>query len=597
MAAEAHKRCSHCGTLAAPEALYCPRDGKPLLDSLGELGAPPSGATGPNTRGGSPAASSAEDPAAFDPFVGLKLAGQIRIRELIGVGAMGRVYRAHQGGIDRDVAVKILRPELALNAEAAARFHREARISSRLTHPHVVQVMMSGAIESDAPEIAGTLYLVMEHLDGISLLAAMAAAGAEGDRALPISRALAIVLQVCDAVGDAHRHGIIHRDLKPENVMLIERGGNRDYVKVLDFGIARLVDSGSMWTGAGLIFGSAAYISPEGAMGEQVGPSADVYSIAVILYECLAGRAPFLSDSPVKLLLSHAQESPADLRSLARGSEVPAAIAEVVMQNLAKDPRERAANGNELAKALSDAARRTGIDLDPVSGRSPTRSAPRVAPSVPTRALGGRSIDEAHAKPSSSRGTPTRPIARVERRPDRESAPASSSGERPLDTPAPTTASPPLPPPREPATALGRAAMRGGALWYLAIVATAVVAGMLGHRWRSVEPFDATAAELRNAIRDGNWITPPDHNVRVLLDQLTNRFPNDPRVRELRAEAGERLLADALRLKYAGKITEAVLRARLAMEIAPELEAPAKLLMELRQANGAASASSRKEGQ
>ena len=143
-----------------------------------------------------------------------------------------------------------------------ARFHREAKVASRLAHPNVVHVLLTGQLPD------GALYIVMEYLDGLSLQSALGAAGG----AMPLPRALHIALQLCDAAGEAHAQGVVHRDLKPENVMLVKRADDPDYVKVLDFGIARLNwGEQSMATAAGLIFGTARYISPEGAQGEKVG--------------------------------------------------------------------------------------------------------------------------------------------------------------------------------------------------------------------------------------------------------------------------------------------------------------------------------------
>ncbi|WP_437736224.1 protein kinase domain-containing protein [Sorangium sp. So ce1335] len=345
------KSCPSCGERYDAGVLYCPRDGTPLASSRK-----------------SPAFGAAEG----DPYVGITLGGQIQVRHLIGIGSMGRVYRAFQAGIERDVAVKILHRELSTNAELVSRFHREAKIASRLVHPNVVQVLMTGSVPATAdPRIGGELYLVMEHLDGISLLSALAAAGAGGEsEALPLPRALHIILQVCDAVGEAHAQGIVHRDLKPENIMLVRRGEDPDYVKVLDFGIARLdwADK-AMTTQAGLIFGTAKYISPEGAEGQRVGPPADVYSIATMLYQCLAGRAPFEGDSPVALLVQHTHAPPTDLRSIARSSYVPAPIAQVVMQNLAKKPSERAPDARALGRDLALAVRASGLDPDEIAAQ------------------------------------------------------------------------------------------------------------------------------------------------------------------------------------------------------------------------------------
>jgi serine/threonine-protein kinase len=274
---------------------------------------------------------------------------------------MGRVYRAFQKGIDRDVAVKILHRELSANAQLVARFHREAKVASRMLHPNVVQVHLVGQLPD------GSLYIVMEFLDGLSLQSALAAAGG----ALPLPRALHIGLQICDAVGEAHAQGVVHRDLKPENVMLVHRGQDADFVKVLDFGIAR-VDSGeqSMSTAAGLIFGTARYISPEGAQGEQVGAPGDVYAIATLIYQMLAGRTPFDGDQAVALLLNQIHDAPPPLKSIARAAYVPDSIANLLMANLAKDKSKRAPDARTLGRQLMDAAKAAGLSPEDLMPRS-----------------------------------------------------------------------------------------------------------------------------------------------------------------------------------------------------------------------------------
>jgi serine/threonine protein kinase len=345
------KSCPVCGERYEGDVLFCSKDGTPLASTRG--------ASLPGVEG--------------DPYVGLDLAGQIRIKTLIGIGSMGRVYRAFQAGIERDVAVKILHRELSGNQELVGRFHREAKVASRLVHPNVVQVLMTGTVPLRAdPRVGGEMYLAMEYLDGISLLSALAAAGNTGDTAaLPLPRALHIVLQLCDAVGEAHAQGIVHRDLKPENVMLIRRGEDPDFVKVLDFGIARIDWANqSMATQAGLIFGTAKYISPEGASGEGVGPQADVYSIATVLYQCLAGRAPFEDESPVALLVQHTHSPPPELRSIPRAKYVPAPIAEVIMQNLAKKPSARAQDARAFGRDLVAAMRASGLDPEEIIAHS-----------------------------------------------------------------------------------------------------------------------------------------------------------------------------------------------------------------------------------
>jgi len=186
-----------------------------------------------------------------------------------------------------------------------------------------------------------------------------------------LPRAMHVALQLCDASGEAHAQGVVHRDLKPENVMLVRRGEDPDYVKVLDFGIARLNwGEQSMATAAGLIFGTARYISPEGAQGEQVGPAGDVYSIATLLFQMLAGRTPFEGDQAVALLVQQIHDAPPQVRSLARASYVPEPICEVIMKNLAKDPSLRERDARALGRSLIEAAKASGMSPDELVVRS-----------------------------------------------------------------------------------------------------------------------------------------------------------------------------------------------------------------------------------
>jgi serine/threonine protein kinase len=344
-AASAPKLCTTCGARYPADALFCPNDGAPLQHA----------ATAQATQRAS------DSGGGHDAYVGRELAGHIEVRQLAGVGAMGRVYRAFQKGIDRDVAVKILHRELSANAQLVARFHREAKVASRLLHPNVVQIHLTGQLPD------GALYIVMEYLDGLSLQSAFAAAGG----AVPLPRALHIALQICDAVGEAHAQGIVHRDLKPENVMLVHRGEDADFVKVLDFGIARL-DWGdqSMATAAGLIFGTARYISPEGAQGEQVGPEGDVYSIATLVYQMLAGRTPFEGDQAVGLLVQQIHDPPPALKSIPRSSYVPESVSNVLMANLAKDKTKRLSDARALGRALLEAAKAAGLSPEDLVPRS-----------------------------------------------------------------------------------------------------------------------------------------------------------------------------------------------------------------------------------
>ena len=328
--------CAICGANYEPLALFCPRDGAPL---------------------------GARAPRGPDEFIGVELPGQIRIERLIGMGSMGRVYRGFQGGMARAVAVKILHQELSANATLVARFHREAQIASRLSHPNVVQALLSGQL----PEAGGAMYIVMEYLDGISLRSALAAAGG----ALPLPRALHIVLQLCEAVGEAHAAGIVHRDLKPENVMLLKRGSDADFVKVLDFGIARLPGGNTpAVTQAGAVFGTARYVSPEGAIGSPVGPAADVYAIATILYQTLAGRTPFDGDTTIDVLGRQINDAPPPIRSIERAAYLPDPLASAIMRNLAKRADDRCSDARAFGYSLVDAARASGLAPEKLVARS-----------------------------------------------------------------------------------------------------------------------------------------------------------------------------------------------------------------------------------
>jgi len=360
---EPRRRCSNCGESYAEGVIFCPRDGSAL--SLRALDSGP------------------------DPYLGETVADTFRVEALIGTGAVGRVYRAHQLGVERSVALKIMHRDLAANETLHSRFRREARVAGSLTHPNLVSVLSLGELENNGVRVP---FLALEYLDGLSLRSAFLAQGA-----LPQARALHIMLQIADAVGVAHEHGIVHRDLKPENVMLVQRGDDPDFVKVLDFGVAR-VDHGdpSIATHAGAIFGSARYVSPESAAGGNVGASSDVYALATLYYECLSGSTPFDGENPIQILLKH-QTAPVP-QLLGRGSakDVPPELARFIEQNLAKDPAARAPDARAFARQLAAVASAVGAGELGVSSRTrrgyaveiPARTEPAASASTPQRARG-----------------------------------------------------------------------------------------------------------------------------------------------------------------------------------------------------------------
>ena len=307
------KSCPLCGTEYGPAATYCQADGARLSTPK------------------------------HDPFLGRVLLDQFRIEGVMGAGGMGTVYRATQLTLGREVAIKILHPELVTNSDAARRFEREAKIATSLEHPNLVNVYLYGQLPD------GSLYLAMELIKGRSINELL-----EDEGPLPPARVIHIIRQICKGVGVAHRKGIVHRDVKPENVLVTSKDGDPDFVKVLDFGIARMLwDEQSAMTQSGVIFGTARYISPEGAAGEHTDARSDVYSIGVLAYQLLTGHTPFENKTPVALLMSHIHDPPRDIREL---GNIPESLAAVIMQTLEKNPEGRFSNAEEMDRALKHVA-------------------------------------------------------------------------------------------------------------------------------------------------------------------------------------------------------------------------------------------------
>jgi len=280
-----------------------------------------------------------------DPLIGAVVGDRYRIVSRIGVGGMGAVYRAEHTMMRRDLAVKVLLPELGGQLEFARRFEREAESASRLTHPNIINVTDFGR----AP--TGQLFLAMEFLAGDSLSTLI------GQGPLPRDRALAIARQMLRGLDHAHGAGVIHRDLKPDNIMLVERDGQSDVVKILDFGIAKVtepVSGQTALTQAGVIFGTPEYLSPEQALGEPVDARADVYATGVILYEMLAGRRPFESDDKVKIISMHLAHAPPRMREINPALDIPPALEQVVLQALEKHREHRFASATAFLQALDE---------------------------------------------------------------------------------------------------------------------------------------------------------------------------------------------------------------------------------------------------
>ncbi len=304
-----------------------------------------------------------------DPFIGRDiLEGQFQIVQKIGAGGMGTVYKALQPEMNRMVAVKILHPKLVDRKDMASRFRREARALSHLTHPNTVRVLLYGELDD------GSLYIVMEYLDGKNLNQLVRQTGG-----LPLERAVPILAQACGALEEAHAAGIIHRDLKPENVFVCKQGGIDDFVKVLDFGLAKVTQRemrpGSIvLTQEGMVFGTPEFMSPEQAQGKKLTPASDIYSLAVILYEALTGKLPFEARGAMEFLQMQVSAPPIPLNERVPGRTFPPAVWTVMERALAKEPEARFQTAAAFADALVTAA----------TGRAPLAPvATAVLPSAP----------------------------------------------------------------------------------------------------------------------------------------------------------------------------------------------------------------------
>jgi tetratricopeptide (TPR) repeat protein len=326
-------------------------------------GGPIEGAPAADPLAGMPKDTIPTDGTEFDPRIGTMIDGRYLLLASLGEGGMGTVYQARHVLMDKPVAVKLIHTELAHLEDITKRFEREARSSSRLSDPHCITVTDFGSAED------GSLYLVMELLEGESL-----ADRIDRDGALPVPDALRIATQMAKGLAHAHGQGVVHRDLKPENVMLVSHGDETDFVKILDFGIAKLMSGGAgeSLTRSGVVFGTPKYLSPEQALGDEVDNRADIYAAAIILYEMLLGEPPYRADSAMDTLSLHLT---ADIPRLADAGKFPSGLQQVIDQGLAKKPAERYTSAEELLAAIEgvdpegDPPSTTEIVIDKLSGK------------------------------------------------------------------------------------------------------------------------------------------------------------------------------------------------------------------------------------
>ncbi len=305
-----------------------------------------------------------------DPLIGVTIAGRYQIEDVLGQGGMATVYAARHRLVDRPCAVKVMSPQYARNEVIRERFRREAKAAQKLAHPNIIEIFDQG----ETPD--GLVYLVMELLRGETL------AGLLEHGKVPLERGLPIMIQISRALARAHDLEVIHRDLKPENIFLARGPNGSDQVKLLDFGIARSMQD-SRLTGAGEVFGTPQYMAPERITSIEAGPSADLYSLGVIIYEMVTGTFPFDASDITTYFIKHLKEEPVSPKK--HDPSIPSALEKLVMECLAKDAKDRPVDAHRVNADLMAIADVIGLRIqtdvfgDEVESRGPAKTLPPVA--------------------------------------------------------------------------------------------------------------------------------------------------------------------------------------------------------------------------
>ena len=298
-----------------------------------------------------------------DPLIGLTLDGKYEPRELIGSGAMGSIYLAEHTTLCKKVVLKVLHKHLVREESHIKRFHREARAASRLNHPNCITMLDFGQTDE------GWFYICMEYVQGRDICRILFDEGKFEPR-----RAVHICQQVLDALDEAHSNGVIHRDLKPENIMLEDLRSTHDFVKVLDFGIAKIRDSdgrdndSSFKTATGMVFGTPEYMSPEQIRGEELDGRSDLYSLGIVLYQMLTGDLPFTGDSVLEVATQHLSEPPIPLSQ--KCPELAPIYGDVLNRLMSKKREDRYKDATESKKAL-EAALEEADSVSPATSSIP----------------------------------------------------------------------------------------------------------------------------------------------------------------------------------------------------------------------------------
>jgi serine/threonine protein kinase len=358
--------CPHCQAALAPDARFCPSCGK-----AAQATTPEPAASGPLR--------------AQNEMIGREIAGRFRILSLLGEGGMGAVYRGEQMSLRRAVAIKVLRPEMSANQALLARFSREAEAVAKLDHPNSVKVYDFG---QDAD---GSLFIAMELIDGKSLREVLHASGP-----LPPARAFNIAIQVSASLVDAHANHIVHRDLKPDNVMIVDKGRQKDVVRVLDFGIAKLRDDSratqQAMTQAGDMLGTPQYMAPEQIKGEAIDGRTDIYALGCMLYEMVTARLPFEATSIMAMLSKHLVEMPLPPSQRRPDLQLSPAIDHVVMAALQKDPNARPANMEHYAEMLAGVLAQVPPDSKAMTAQHTPMAVPVAVTPVPASMIAATPI-------------------------------------------------------------------------------------------------------------------------------------------------------------------------------------------------------------
>ena len=343
------RACPKCGKRFLSGEEFCPVDGESLVEM--------------------------EEGEVEDPLVGTTIDGRYQIDTKIGEGGMGVVYLATHAIIGKKCALKVLRGDLSNESEVGARFVQEAQSAAAIGNEHIIEITDFGQLPD------GSAYFVMEFLDGDALHDVI-----EERMDLTLERTLNVMIQSCEALGAAHNSNIVHRDLKPDNIFLIKKGEVEDFVKVLDFGIAKVASQSSRLTKTGMIFGTPQYMSPEQAAGSEVDARTDIYSLGIIMYEMLCGHVPFEADTFMGVLTKHLYEEPIPPRRLVPPVDVDQNVEAVLLKAIAKKPERRYQTMAEFSEDLL--ALQGGRTPEIVFDQMRDTAATTVPPPSPTEVVG-----------------------------------------------------------------------------------------------------------------------------------------------------------------------------------------------------------------